>query len=189
MDVDQSQETEDVIEDSQSSTSGSPLRRSSRLRNRRNSQSSNESGSDSNEEDAEEQENHDHSNHDQNHNHNQRADNDAASDIEFDENKNEVEEESDKEQEEEEEELEQIANANKMVEGQVLADTVPDGEDTLVYEEKHDLVVIEMTVIIVLIMICGVLFAGYRFLLSRREKRRENDYYNIDMSAQLLANN
>ena len=44
-------------------------------------------------------------------------------------------------------------------------------------EEKHDLVIVEMTVIIVFVMVCGVMYAGYKFLLERRAKQREFDYY------------
>ena len=66
------------------------------------------------------------------------------------------------------------------------SDTSTNGEDDgLAEEEKHDLVVVEMTVLIVFIMICGVLYGGYRYLLDRREKQRELDYLKSNMSSPL----
>jgi len=49
--------------------------------------------------------------------------------------------------------------------------------ESIASEEKHDLVIVEMTVIIVFVMVCGVMYAGYKFLLERRAKQREFDYY------------
>ena len=56
--------------------------------------------------------------------------------------------------------------------------------DSVGIEEKKDLVLIEMTVIIVLIIVCGVLYGGWRFLIDRREKQRELNYY---INNELLA--
>ena len=57
--------------------------------------------------------------------------------------------------------------------------------ESIATEEKHDLVIVEMSIIILFIIICGVLYAGYRFLLQRREKKREMDYYNINATSPL----
>ena len=53
-------------------------------------------------------------------------------------------------------------------------------------EETSDLIVIEITVIIVIIMVCGLFYAGWRYLIDRRQKQREMGYYNANLSNELL---
>merc|ERR1712154_220027 len=55
-----------------------------------------------------------------------------------------------------------------------------------VKKEETDLIVIEISVIIIIIMICGLLYAGWRFLIDRRQKERELGYYNVNLSNELL---
>lgn len=44
------------------------------------------------------------------------------------------------------------------------------------YNEDYDLEIIEITVIMLLIMFCGVIYACWRFILHRQDKRREIEY-------------
>ena len=57
---------------------------------------------------------------------------------------------------------------------------VQDGETVGAYSqpegEGDDLLVIQMTAIMVLIVLCGVLYVGYRCLVERKEKLRMEDY-------------
>eukprot|EP01083_Nonionella_stella_P305608 1066753_1 len=47
------------------------------------------------------------------------------------------------------------------------------------HETSQNLVLIEMTVIIIFLMVCGVVYALWRWMVDRREKKRELNYYNI----------
>merc|ERR1712228_1119494 len=59
-------------------------------------------------------------------------------------------------------------------------------EQSVKKEEETDLIVIEITVIICIIMVCGMFYAAWRFLIDRRQKQRELGYYNGNLSNDLL---
>eukprot|EP00485_Elphidium_margaritaceum_P002823 CAMPEP_0202700584 /NCGR_PEP_ID=MMETSP1385-20130828/13764_1 /ASSEMBLY_ACC=CAM_ASM_000861 /TAXON_ID=933848 /ORGANISM="Elphidium margaritaceum" /LENGTH=404 /DNA_ID=CAMNT_0049357801 /DNA_START=119 /DNA_END=1333 /DNA_ORIENTATION=- len=84
----------------------------------------------------------------------------------------------------ESEEVEFAMNNDRLLVDESASDP---GQNDKIRYLNHGFLLVEMTIIIVLIMVCGVCYSGYKWLLSRRERRRENDYYNINMNVALVG--
>merc|ERR1712176_1418605 len=60
-----------------------------------------------------------------------------------------------------------------------LADSDSATADSLSREEEKDLLFTEMTAIIIFLIVCGVVYVGWRCLIDHRERKRELDYYHL----------
>jgi len=54
-----------------------------------------------------------------------------------------------------------------------------DADEALAQEEEKDLLFTEMTAIIIFLIVCGVVYVGWRCLIDHRERKRELDYYQL----------